>query len=273
MNPLLAAAAMKAAKDTGKYVSNIGKAVIDSPENTDEVEKRLNLPKGSIQKMAEGKEDPKFSTVVGIAALLGTSIDKMSGFAAERREVKAQKKAEKDEKTALKEQVEELQAKVDEEEKAKFFKAYRELNKKGDAYIVMAGADDDFASKVPSSDVLVVDKKCIELKDEFEKKYGEDLHQEAAKYEGREILFEYDGYILSAKDGHLWYMNEADQKGWVVPDTLENRSESSAEAVDKAVKKERLRLYGDKIDKANRIAEDKCLFSSEDDISNDVDYD
>ena len=66
MNPVIAAAAVKAGKDTLGYASKVGQAVIDSPENQEELERKLKLPKGSIQKMADGEEDPKLSTVIGI---------------------------------------------------------------------------------------------------------------------------------------------------------------------------------------------------------------
>lgn len=80
MNPVVAAAAVKAGKEAGSYASRVGQAVIDSPEDRAKVEERLKLPKGSIQKMAEGKEDPKLSTVIGIADILGTNLDKLTGY-------------------------------------------------------------------------------------------------------------------------------------------------------------------------------------------------
>ena len=80
MNPVVAAAAVKAGKEACSYASRVGQAVIDSPEDRAKVEERLKLPKGSIQKMAEGKEDPKLSTVIGIADILGTNLDKLTGY-------------------------------------------------------------------------------------------------------------------------------------------------------------------------------------------------
>lgn len=80
MNPVIAAAAVKAGKEAGGYASKVGQAVIDSPQSSEEMEKRLHLPKGSIQKMADGKDDPKLSTVIGIADILGTNLDKLTGY-------------------------------------------------------------------------------------------------------------------------------------------------------------------------------------------------
>lgn len=106
MNPVVAAAAVKAGSEAKKgidtYVSNVGNAVLNSPESQEEMEKKLNLPKGSINKMADGKDDPKLSTVIGIATILGMSLDKVTGYAAEKREEKAKKKEEKAKKDATK---------------------------------------------------------------------------------------------------------------------------------------------------------------------------
>ena len=80
MNPVIAAAALKAGKEATNYASKVGQAVIDSKENQEEMERKLKLPKGSINKIAEGKDDPKLSTVIGIADMLGTSLDKLTGY-------------------------------------------------------------------------------------------------------------------------------------------------------------------------------------------------
>lgn len=110
MNPAIAAAAVKVTKDVGGYVSNIGQAVLDSPEDKAEIESKLRLPKGSIDKMAAGQDDPKLSTVLGIATVLGVSVDKMTGFVAERKVENAKKREIREQKKEIKEQKKEEKA-------------------------------------------------------------------------------------------------------------------------------------------------------------------
>ena len=118
MNPVIAAAAVKAGNEARKsldvYVSNVGKAVLSSQESQEDVEKKLHLPKGSINKMAEGRDDPKLSTVIGIASILGVSLDKGTGYVAEKREEKAMKKeaslAMSEEAIKLQKQTERIEA-------------------------------------------------------------------------------------------------------------------------------------------------------------------
>lgn len=130
-----------------------------------------------------------------------------------------------------------------EDSKVSYCKKYRELNKRGDKYVVLAGADPNFASRVPSRNVLALDQARLDLKDEFKSVYGEDLHEAAAKYEGREILFEHDDYVLSRRDGYIWHMNEADQSGWKVQDTPQNARNAYDEALKSAVNREKARLF------------------------------
>ena len=110
MNPVIAAAAVKVTKDVGGYVSNIGQAVLDSPEDKAEIESKLRLPKGSIDKMAAGEDDPKLSTVLGIATVLGVSVDKLTGFVAERKVENAKKREVREQKKEMKEQKKEEKA-------------------------------------------------------------------------------------------------------------------------------------------------------------------
>ena len=104
MNPVIAAAAVKAGKDTLGYASKVGQAVIDSPENQEELERKLKLPKGSIQKMADGEEDPKLSTVIGIADVLGTSLDKLTGYVNKKSEQAKQKREAREAASATEEE-------------------------------------------------------------------------------------------------------------------------------------------------------------------------
>ena len=104
MNPVIAAAAVKAGKDTLGYASKVGQAVIDSPENQEELERKLKLPKGSIQKMANGEDDPKLSTVIGIADVLGTSLDKLTGYVNTKSEQAKQKREAREAASAKEEE-------------------------------------------------------------------------------------------------------------------------------------------------------------------------
>lgn len=149
--------------------------------------------------------------------------------------------------------------KIVEGSKVPYYKKYREINKRGDKYVVLAGADPNFTSKVPSRDVLALDQARLDLKDEFKSVYGEDLHEAAAKYEGREILFEHDDYVLSRKDGYIWHTNEADQSGWKVQDTPQNARNAYDEALKNAVNREKARLFNAQKQSLNDLIDRKGL--------------
>ena len=149
--------------------------------------------------------------------------------------------------------------KVVKDSKVPYYEKYRELNKRGDRYVVLAGADPNFASKVPAREVLALDQARLDLKDEFKSVYGEDLHEAAAKYEGREILFEHGDYVLSRRDGYIWHMNEADQKGWKVEDTPQNVHDAYDEALKNAVNREKARLFNAQKQSFSDLIESKGL--------------
>ena len=149
--------------------------------------------------------------------------------------------------------------KVVKDSKVPYYEKYRELNKRGDRYVVLAGADPNFASKVPAREVLALDQARLGLKDEFKSVYGEDLHEAAAKYEGREILFEHGDYVLSRRDGYIWHMNEADQKGWKVEDTPQNARDAYDEALKSAVNREKARLFNAQKQSFSDLIESKGL--------------
>lgn len=129
------------------------------------------------------------------------------------------------------------------EEALDFVARYRELNVEADKARVLS------ACKVkPRFNEEFYDDACAELQHDFADRYdGAILHEYAVYTEGREILFEHRGCVLSAKDGKLSYKDEADPKNNRIykmfgetEDTPQMRKTLMDDAFNIAVKKENL---------------------------------
>lgn len=151
-------------------------------------------------------------------------------------------------------------------DKESYFERYRALNKKGDAYVVMAASDLDFPSKVPAVDVLDLDQELIDLKYDFKDRYGVELRDAAAEYEGQEILFSHGDRMLSVKDGQL--VDTKDGKQEVMGEaTEENRRQAHKKVFDEVVQQEKIRILQEKEALANMLAEEKGLYGGQSDAS------
>ena len=72
-------------------------------------------------------------------------------------------------------------------------------------------------------------------------------------------MFEHGNYVLSRKDGYIWHMNEADQKGWKVEDTPQNARDAYDEALKSAVNREKARLFNAQKQSFSDLIESKGL--------------
>lgn len=125
-------------------------------------------------------------------------------------------------------------------DKIAIYEAYRALNKKGDGYIVMAKSDPDFTKKVPMRTTLDLDYTLIDMKSDYEDIYGENLHQAASRYEGREIFFEHGDCMLFRCEDYLFSTDGKDGDAWGVKYNSENLRKSYDTIVEIAGKKDRI---------------------------------